>query len=87
MSDNIRQEGVSRKAGRGFLRTLKSLFGDRPLKKAGASWRALKEEFRAGSEEAEAKEPSPRGIPYREVGSKRVEPTSEGGRESPESDS
>lgn len=67
-SDNIRHPSLSRKAGRGLMRALRGLFGGGSLKKAGDSWRVLKEEYRKGQAEAEAKEePAPKRIPHREV--------------------
>jgi hypothetical protein len=67
VSDNIRHPSLSRKAGRGLIRALRGLFGGGPLRKAGESWRVLKEEYRKGKAEAEEEEPAPRRIPHREV--------------------
>jgi hypothetical protein len=67
VSDNIRQSSLSRKAGRGLLKAFRALFGDKTAAKTARSWKVLKDEFRAGREEAEAKEPPTRPIPHREV--------------------
>ena len=70
VSDNIRHPSLSRKAGRGLMRALRGLFGSGPLKKAGDSWRVLKEEYEKGQAGAEAdEEPAPKRIPHREVDS------------------
>jgi hypothetical protein len=65
--DNIRHPSLSRKAGRGLMRALRGILGRGSLKKAGESWRALKEEYAKGRAEAEEEEPSPKRIPHREV--------------------
>jgi hypothetical protein len=67
VSDNIRHPSLSRKAGRGLMRALRGLFGGRSVRKAGESWRVLKEEYRKGKAEAEEREPAPRRIPHREL--------------------
>lgn len=67
MTDNIRHPSLSRKAGRGFLRALKGLFGGRTLKRATESWDVLREEYAAGKEEAQDGESAPRRIPHREL--------------------
>lgn len=66
-SDNIRHPSLSRKAGRGLMRALRGLFGGASVKKAGDSWRVLKEEYRKGRAEEDAKD-EPQRIPHREVG-------------------
>jgi len=67
VSDNIRHTSLSRKAGRGLIRALRGLFGSGPVRKAGESWRVLKDEYRKGKAEAGEEEPAPRRIPHREV--------------------
>jgi hypothetical protein len=67
VSDNIRHRSLPRKAGRGLMRALRGLFGGDSLKKAGESWRVLKEEYRQGRSDAEGDEPAPKRIPHREV--------------------
>lgn len=68
--DNMRHPSLSRKAGRGLMRALRGLFGKGGLKKAGDSWRVLKEEYARGRAEAEAEEePPPKRIPHREMDS------------------
>jgi hypothetical protein len=67
LSDNIRHPSLSRKAGRGFLRALRALLGPRTLGKAADSLDVLRDEYRAGREEAEGAEPPPRRIPHRET--------------------
>ena len=69
VSDNIRHPSLPRKAGRGLMRALRGLFGGDSLKKAGESWRALKEEYRQGRADAEEAEPAPKRIPHRELDS------------------
>jgi len=68
LSQNIRHPSLPRKAGRGFLRALKGLFGGRTVRRAAESWNALRAEYAAGRTEAEGKEPPPRPIPHREIG-------------------
>jgi len=67
VSDNIRHPSLSRKAGRGLIRALRGIFGGGPLKKAGDSWRALKDEYRKGKAGAEEAEPATKRIPHREL--------------------
>lgn len=63
----MRQSSLSRKTGRGLLKAFRALFGDKATAKTARSWKLLKDEFRAGREEAEAKEPPTRRIQHREV--------------------
>ena len=51
------------------MRALRGLFGGDSLKKAGESWRVLKEEYRQGRKDAEEDEPAPKRIPHRDVDS------------------
>lgn len=67
MTDNIRHPSLSRKAGRGFLRALKGLFGGRTLRRAAESIDVLRDEYAAGREEAKKRESPPRRIPHREL--------------------
>lgn len=67
MTDNIRHPSLSRKAGRGFLRVLRGLFGRRTLRRAAESLDVLREEYAAGKEESQGREPPPRRIPHRDV--------------------
>ena len=67
VSDNIRHPSLSRKAGRGLMRALRGLFGGGSVKKAGESWRVLKEEYRKGQADAEEGGPLPKRIPHREL--------------------
>lgn len=63
----MRQSSLSRKAGRGLLKAFRALFGNKATAKTARSWTVLKEEFRAGREEAEAREPPTRRIAHKEI--------------------
>ena len=67
MSDRVDEPSLSRKAGRGFLRALRGLFGARNVRRAAESIDALKDEYRAGRDEAKGEEPPPKTIPHEVV--------------------
>jgi len=67
MSDNIRESSLPRKAGRGFLRALRGLLGEKTLRKARDSARALEDEYRAGRDERKDEDEPPKRVPHRIV--------------------
>lgn len=67
MPQNTPRPSLSRKAGRGFLRMLRGLLGDRTVKRAAESVGVLRSEYASGRAEGEAEKAPPRPIPHREV--------------------
>lgn len=68
MTDDSRSPSLSRKAGRGLLRALSGLFGKKNVRKARDSLDVLKDEFRAGKQEAEGEpKPPPKPIPHKDL--------------------
>jgi hypothetical protein len=67
VSQNNPRPSLSRKAGRGFLRLLRGLLGDRAVARTVESVEVLKKEYAAGKAEAQETEPPPRAIPHREA--------------------
>ena len=66
VSQNTPRPSLSRKAGRGFLRMLRGLLGDKNLERARESLDTLRSEYREGRAEAEGRDPPPRAIPHGE---------------------
>ncbi len=70
MSDDFRNPPLARKVGAGLLRALGGLFGKKNVHKAKESLDVLKDEFKAGRQDAEGEpKPDPTRIPHEELDS------------------